>query len=142
MKVSNSAERAIQVVLWLRQSDKRGKLVNYKKFLELKKMCERAADMDEMITRDDAYHYAKEKGWSVADAKKMFRRDHDVWSVLTRYMAMQSPKVTKAVGYCTAPLIEIWRELMPPDFVLQDAFVAESWQEAREMCRIGDVSAA
>ncbi|MEG2533472.1 MAG: hypothetical protein RSB04_10730 [Gordonibacter sp.] len=142
MKVGNSAERAIQVVLWLSQKDERWKLVNYKKFKALKKMCERAADRGEMITRDDAYHYAKENGWSVADARKMFRRDHDVWSVLTRYMAMQSPKVTRAVVYCTAPiddapLIEIWRE-----FVLKAAFVAESWQEAREMCRLEDVSAA
>lgn len=148
MKASCPQERAYKVCDWLAERDEYGRMSNYHdKYKAIKSMCEQAADNGQRVTRGYAYYQALSMGWAISDAEKVFKRDHDFWSVLTRYMAMQSPKVTRAIGYCTAPideapLVEIWQELMPPDFVHKDAFVAESWQQAREMCSLGDVSAA
>ncbi len=65
-----------------------------------------------------------------------FRRDHNLWSVLARYMVMERPCLLSAIRFRETPvdrvdLVAYWR-----DIVGEDSFVAGSLEEAR---RVWDV---
>lgn len=124
-------ERARQMVAkacwWVRK--------NPEKWEKLKGFCGYLMEEGDLIQRGNVYELARRYGMDVRLASE-FRRDHNLWSVLTRYMAMERPMLLSAISFRGTPidqvdLVGFWR-----DIVGDDEFVASSLEEAR---RIYDV---
>ena len=60
-----------------------------------------------------------------------FRRDHNLWSALSRYMVMESPALLSAIRFRETPLDEVDLAAYWRDIVGEDRFAAESLDEAR-----------
>ena len=90
--------------------------------------------LDERDAKGKRANYEKFKG--------IMRMCHDFWSVLTRYMVMLSPRLARCIDFNTAPIDDvpmqdIWHEIVNPNTV----FFAESWKEAKQAVKLGDVTA-
>lgn len=143
MKVSCPEERVRKVCGWIAFEDESGRRVNYSKMVAIMRMCHRAVDDGTLVNRDIAYYEALRMGWGIADAEDVFKRDHDFWSVLARYMVMLRPRLARCINFKRAPvddapLVEVWHEVVDP----LTLFLAESWEAAKEAVRLGDASAA
>ena len=142
MKVSCPEERVRKVCEWIAFEDESGRRVNYLKMVAIMRMCHRAVDDGTLVNRDMAYYEALRMGWGIADAEDVFKRDHDFWSVLARYMVMLSPRLARCIDFKTAPIDDVpmqdvWHEIVNPYTV----FFAESWKEAKQAVKLGDVTA-
>lgn len=142
MNVRTPTERVYRVCEWLDERDAKGKRANYEKFRGIMRMCHRAVDDGRTVQRGFAYYMALELGWTITEAEDMFKRDNDFWSVLTRYMVMLSPRLARCIDFNTAPIDDvpmqdIWHEIVNPNTV----FFAESWKEAKQAVKLGDVTA-
>ena len=60
-----------------------------------------------------------------------FKRDHNLWSVLTRYMVMERPCLLSAISFRETPIDQVDLAAYWRDIVGDDAFVASSLAEAR-----------
>lgn len=101
----------------------------------LKGFCGYLMDEGDLIQRGNVYELARRYGLDVRLASE-FRRDHNLWSVLSRYMVMERPCLLSAIRFRETPvdrvdLVAYWR-----DIVGEDEFVASSLEEAR---RVWDV---
>lgn len=84
----------------------------------------------DLIQRGNVYELARRYGMDVRLASE-FKRDHNLWSVLTRYMVMERPSLLSAISFRDTPidqvpLVQFWN-----DIVGEDEFVASSLAEAR-----------
>lgn len=117
------AERAVaKACHWVRR--------NPEKWCSLKGICHRLALEGELVQRGSIYERARQYGIDVRLASQ-FRRDHNLWSVLTRFMAMERPSMLSAISFRVTPvdavdLAAYWRDIVGPD-----EFVASSLAEAR-----------
>ena len=117
------AERAVaKVCHWVRR--------NPEKWESLKAICRRLMLEGELIQRGSVYERARQYGIDVR-LLAQFKRDHNLWSVLTRFMAMERPSMLSAISFRTTPvdavdLAAYWRDIVGPD-----EFVASSLAEAR-----------
>lgn len=118
-------ERARQIVAkachWVRR--------NPEKWEKLKAFCGYLMEEGDLIQRGNVYELARRYGLDVRLASE-FRRDHNLWSVLARYMVMERPMLLSAIRFRVTPvddvdLVQYWR-----DIVGEDAFVASSLTEA------------
>lgn len=105
---------------------------NPAKWEALKAICRRLELEGELVQRGSVYERARQYGIDVR-LLAQFRRDHNLWSVLTRYMAMERPSTVSAVSFRTTPvdavdLAAYWRDIVGPD-----EFVASSLAEARTL---------
>lgn len=96
----------------------------------LKGICERLMLEGEIIQRGSVYELARQHGLDVRLLSE-FRRDHNLWSVLARYMVMERPCLLSAIRFRETPVDRVdlagyWR-----DIVGEDQFVASSLAEAR-----------
>lgn len=103
---------------------------NPDKWSSLKAICRRLALEGELVQRGSIYERARQYGLDVRLCSQ-FRRDHNLWSVLTRFMAMERPSMLSAISFRVTPvdavdLAAYWREIVGPD-----EFVASSLEEAR-----------
>ncbi len=101
----------------------------------LKDFCGYLMDEGDLIQRGNVYELARQYGLDVMLASE-FRRDHNLWSVLSRYMVMERPALLSAIRFRETPVDEVdlvayWRDIVGPD-----EFVAGSLAEAR---RVWDV---
>lgn len=92
--------------------------------------------------RDNIYDAARRCGFAITDSREL-RRDHNLYSVLARYMVMLRPKLARCINFRKSDvddvdLVERWHELVNP----QTTFLAESWREAKKAVELEDVSAA
>lgn len=124
----SSDERARQMVAkacrWVRK--------NPEKWGKLKDFCGYLMEEGDLIQRGNVYELARRYGMDVRLASE-FRRDHNLWSVLTRYMVMERPMLLSAISFRetpidNVPLVEFWH-----DIVGDDEFVAGSLDEARRI---------
>lgn len=97
---------------------------------KLRRICYRLMLEGHVIQRDNVYTLACQNGMTVSEASE-FKRDHNLWSVLTRFMAMERPSMLSAISFRTTPvdavdLAAYWRDIVGPD-----EFVASSLAEAR-----------
>lgn len=127
----SSDERARQMVAkachWVRK--------NPEKWGKLKDFCGYLMEEGDLIQRGNVYELARRYGMDVRLASE-FKRDHNLWSVLTRYMVMERPMLLSAISFRETPIDQVdlagyWRGI-----VGDDVFVASSLEEAR---RIYDV---
>lgn len=118
-------ERARQMVAkachWVR--------LNPEKWASLKRFCAYLMEEGELIQRGNVYELARRYDLDVNLASE-FRRDHNLWSVLARYMVMERPVLLSAIRFRATPVDEVdlpryWR-----DIVGEDEFVAGSLAEA------------
>lgn len=97
----------------------------------LRDMCRGLMRSGHLIQRGGVYTLACQAGMDVGEASE-FRRDHNLWSVLTRYMVLLEPPMMAALGFRSTPVDEVdlvaaWEELVGPA-----PFAASSLAEARE----------
>ena len=117
------AERAVaKACHWVRR--------NPGKWEALKAICRRLELEGELVQRGSIYERARQYGLDVRLASQ-FRRDHNLWSVLTRFMAMERPSMLSATTFRVTPVDSVdlaayWRDIVGPD-----EFVASSLAEAR-----------
>lgn len=126
MALINRNERAEQMVAkacwWVR--------MNPSKWASLKRFCGYLKDQGDLIQRGNIYELARRYGMNIKLASE-FRRDHNLWSVLARYLVMERPALLSSISFRTTPidevdLIEHWRAI-----VGEDHFAAHSLMEAR-----------
>lgn len=99
---------------------------------ELKRICTYLMEEGDLVQRGNLYALAGRYGIEVR-LGGTFRRDHNLWSALGRYMVMERPELLSAIRFRETPLDEVdlvsyWR-----DIVGEDCFVAGSLAEAREV---------
>lgn len=93
-------------------------------------MCWRLMRQGELIQRDNVYTLARQAGMSVTEASE-FKRDHNLWSVLSRYMVMLRPSMLAAVRFRVSAiddvdLVAVWESIVGPA-----SFKAASLMEAQ-----------
>ena len=123
-EVARAAQIVAKACHWVRR--------NPDKWSSLKAICHRLALEGELVQRSSIYERARQYGLDVRLASQ-FKRDHNLWSVLTRFMAMERPSMLSAIGFRVTPvdavdLAAYWRDIVGPD-----EFVASSLEEAREI---------
>lgn len=123
-EVARAAQIVAKACHWVRR--------NPDKWSSLKAICHRLMLEGELVQRGSIYERARQYGLDVRLASQ-FRRDHNLWSVLTRFMAMERPSMLSAIGFRATPvdavdLAACWRDIVGPD-----EFVASSLEEAREI---------
>ena len=123
-EVARAAQIVAKACHWLRR--------NPDKWSSLKAICRRLMLEGELVQRGSIYERARQYGLDVRLASQ-FKRDHNLWSVLTRFMAMESPSMLSAISFRMTPvdavdLAAYWRDIVGPD-----EFVASSLEEAREI---------
>lgn len=123
-EVARAAQIVAKACHWVRR--------NPDKWSSLKAICHRLALEGELVQRGSIYERARQYGLDVRLCSQ-FRRDHNLWSVLTRFMAMERPSMLSAISFRVTPvdavdLAAYWR-----DIVGADEFVASSLEEAREI---------
>ena len=96
----------------------------------LRDMCRGLMRSGHLIQRGSVYTLACQAGMDVGEASE-FRRDHNLWSVLSRYMVLLEPPMLAAVGFRRATvdgvdLVAAWEELVGPA-----GFAASSLAEAQ-----------
>ena len=121
-EVARAAQIVAKACHWVRR--------NPDKWSSLKAICRRLALEGELVQRGSIYERARQYGLDVRLCSQ-FRRDHNLWSVLTRFMAMESPSMLSAISFRVTPvdavdLAAYWRDIVGPD-----EFVASSLEEAR-----------
>ena len=123
-EVARAAQIVAKACHWVRR--------NPGKWESLKAICHRLALEGELVQRGSIYERTRQYGLDVRLASQ-FRRDHNLWSVLTRFMAMERPSMLSAISFRVTPvdavdLAAYWRDIVGPD-----EFVASSLEEAREI---------
>nr|UVY08717.1 MAG: hypothetical protein [Bacteriophage sp.] len=123
-EVARAAQIVAKACHWVRR--------NPDKWSSLKAICHRLALEGELVQRGSIYERARQYGLDVRLCSQ-FRRDHNLWSVLTRFMAMERPSMLSAISFRVTPvdavdLAAYWRDIVGPD-----EFVASSLEEAREI---------
>lgn len=94
------------------------------------------------VQRGHIYKLARDAGFSITDCEEL-RRNHNFWSVLTRYFVMLRPRLARSLNFREAgcdhvDMQGIWREIVSPN----TTFLAENWKAAKRACEEGCVSAA
>lgn len=121
-----ATERAKQIVAkacwWVRRHPE--------EWAALKRLCGYLMEEGDIIQRGNLYALAQRYGIEIR-LGSVFKRDHNLWSVLARYMVMERPMLLSAISFRETPvdgvpLARYWR-----DIVGDDEFVAGSLAEAR-----------
>lgn len=103
---------------------------NPEKWDQLRKFCNYLKDQGDVIQRGNIYELARFHGMNIKLASE-FKRDHNLWSALARYLVMERPALLSSIKFRTTPidevnLVEYWQ-----DIVGDDHFKAHSLIEAR-----------
>lgn len=120
--VDRAAQMVAKACHWVR--------LHPEKWRKFKDFCGYLMEEGDLIQRGNVYELARRYGMDVRLASE-FRRDHNLWSVLSRYMVMERPCLLSAIRFRETPvdrvdLVACWR-----DIVGEDEFVASSLAEAR-----------
>lgn len=101
----------------------------------LRAACHRMMLEGYLVQRDSVYTVARELGIELR--KGEFRRNHNLWSVLARYMAMLRPSMCGCMEFRETPvdrvdLVAVYEAVVGPA-----DFVASSLAEARALYEAG-----
>lgn len=96
----------------------------------LRSLCDALLEEGDVIQRGNVYEQARRHGMDVRLASQ-FRRDHNLWSVLARYLVMERPELLAAIRFRETPvdgvdLAGYWNDIVGPH-----EFAARSLAEAR-----------
>ena len=105
---------------------------NPDKWSNLRQFCWYLKEQGEPIQRGNIYELARRYGMDISLASN-FRRDHNLWSVLARYLVMESPSLLKVICFRTTPIDEIDLPQYWIDIVGRYTFQAKSLDEARKI---------
>lgn len=94
---------------------------------------EQVDDGNPCVQRGDIALLARARGFGWSEVRE-FKCDHNLWAVLTRYMVMLSPRLTKALCFRKSKLDDVdlqakWYEIVPG----QTHFYASGWREAQRV---------
>ena len=102
----------------------------------LKRLCGYLMEEGDLVQRSNLYALAKSYGIDVS-LKSVFKRDHNLWSVLARYMVMERPALLSAISFRETPIDRVDLVAFWDGIVGRNRFVASSLAEAREIYRAG-----
>ena len=102
---------------------------------ELKALVQRLCDEGELVQRGALYELARRYDLPVT-LSGVYRRDHNLWSALTRFMVMERPSLLSAITFRDTPLDRVDLAAYWRDIVGEDEFVASSLAEARAIWRV------
>lgn len=102
----------------------------------LRAVCRRLNLEGYLVQRDNVYTVAAELGIEIREAAE-YRRDHNLWSVLSRYMAMLDPAMCSCVSFRRSGVDEVDLVGAYERTVGEADFVASSLAEAQAMHRAG-----
>ena len=122
---------------------------NPKAFKAVMAMAHREVDAgNPRLTRDEAYALLRSMRLKMADGEGSpdeieLVRNHNFWACLSRYMVMLRPRIARVLCFRGSmfdriDLQAVWREHVNAG----TTFLASSWQDAKRLVEIGDVSAA
>ena len=83
---------------------------------KLRRICYRLMLEGHVIQRDNVYTLACQNGMTVSEASE-FKRDHNLWSVLSRYMVLQRPSMLAAVSFRRPPVDSVGRMPSLNDYI-------------------------
>lgn len=95
----------------------------------LRAVCDRMDREGYPIQRDSVYTVAGQLGIRIQDDE--FRRDHNLWSVLARLMAMLQPSLVGSISFRRTPVDDVDLAASYEALVGPAPFVARSLAEAR-----------
>lgn len=98
----------------------------------LKRLVRYLDEEGELVQRGSLYALARSHGVPVT-LTGVYRRDHNLWSVLARYMVMERPSLLGAIRFKESPVDSVDLAAYWRDIVGEDEFVAGSLAEAREV---------
>ncbi|MEG0376511.1 MAG: hypothetical protein RR672_12835 [Raoultibacter sp.] len=89
------------------------------------------------IKRGGWYEHCNLEGIKLSDVRE-FDTDNNLWSTLTRVMAMQNPEITRIVHFRKAPIdtVDI-KAMWQAHCNAGDFFFTDTWQQAIEFCKRG-----
>ena len=92
--------------------------------------------------RDNIYDAARRRGIPITHSREL-RRDHNLYSVLSRYMVMLRPKLARCINFRKSDvdeidLVERWHEIVNPSTF----FLADTWKDAKSAVEAEDASAS
>ncbi len=123
MKKDARAEQMVaKACLWVRK--------NPDKWEQLRQFCNYLKDQGDLIQRGNIYELARYHGMSIKLASE-FKRDHNLWSALARYLVMERPSLLSAISFRTTPIDDLDLLSYWNDIVGDGHFVAHSLSEAR-----------
>lgn len=117
-------QKVIKALRWVAKHPDRWK--------SLRELVGRLAAEGHYVQRGSVYLLACQAGMTIQEAS-VFKRDHNLWSVLSRYMAMLDPSVLSAVRYRESDVDGVDLEGMWRCVVGPQSFAAGSLAEAREI---------
>lgn len=119
---------------------------NPKSFKKLKRIVDAEVEAgNPRLQRSRVYTYAQEEDVKIESGElDGITRNHNIWPIISRYMAMLEPSRAKTLHFRGAgcdgsdiDMIAIWRSIVNAG----TTFKAESWREAKELCNMRDVTA-
>lgn len=108
---------------------------NPEKWDKLKQLCDYLRKEGDLIQRGNVYELARRYGMDVTLASE-FKRDHNLWSVLARFMVMENPLLLSSISFRTTPIDEVDLKSYYNEIVGADMFVADSLEQAQEIYQI------
>lgn len=123
-----SAENMVEMgCLWVR-----GHNEQFRTMMSL--VHEQVDDGNPCVMEGDIAILARARGFGWSEVRD-FKCDHNIWAVLTRYMVMLSPRLSKALCFRKSKVDDVdmqakWYEIVPG----QVRFVARNWKEAQQVC--------
>lgn len=108
---------------------------NPEKWEKLKNFCVYLYEEGDLIQRGNVYELARRYGLDVKLASE-FKRDHNLWSVLSRFMVMENPMLLSAIRFRTTPIDDVDLKRFYNDIVGKDVFVANSLEQAQEIYQL------
>lgn len=110
---------------------------NPDKWHQLREFCCYLRDQGDVIQRGNIYELARFHGMSIKLASE-FRRDHNLWSALARYLVLDSPSLLYSIRFRTTPIDEVDLVAYWHDIVGEDRFIAHSLEEARKIYEVSN----
>lgn len=108
-----------------------------RKWMRLVGLCERAmAEGWPRIRRGDLYLLASQQGMTITECME-FRFDNNLWSILSRYMIMFRPSLSRAIFPKVAEVDEVDFEQVWHDTVAKSTFFwASDWRKASKLAEV------
>lgn len=108
---------------------------NPEKWEKLKQLCDYLRKEGDLIQRGNVYELARRYGLDVTLASE-FKRDHNLWSVLARFMVMENPMMMSSIAFRSTPIDDVDLKGFYNDIIGKDSFVANSLEQAQEIYQI------
>lgn len=103
---------------------------NPDKWQALRSFCKELVVTGDPIQRGSVYEMARSRGMDIRLAS-LFKRDHNLWSVLSRYLVMERPELMRSLRFRQTPIDKVNLAAYWADIVGDAHFQASSLAQAK-----------